>query len=463
MTVDETTPLVTTTTTAASNSNNNNNTSTNENESVPDVLAEISLRSWNDATYSSTTTRNLHDFYSANSFLLKAIMAVLAAKLYPPLGATYLHPEITSTWIAVVFIFVMAGLSFEFHDLNNTDTAATRRGCFFNTFVLVLNFGVPSLLVFGTTLFLRRQFNLVSQELTDGMFVCACMPISINMVIVLTKFAKGDQRAAVSLAAIGSLLGLVVSPTLILLYIGVEPAIDITTNLLVKLVLRIIVPTLVGQLLKLSSTVVELMERYKNYFKSGQEWASVYIVYTAFCKSFFASLDTGAMGIFCMAVAEVMILLVSMLLAWYSLKILFRNEPRLRVMGLYGCTQKSVAIGIPLIGAVYGDDPRAGMFILPLLLIWHPVQLLIGSALAPRLAEGVDLLEQHLSSVANHQRRPVQRRSFFSPPTSNVQRRASSVAFESPLELVLEWEEEEDEDENVGTADSVEQPSKLTQ
>jgi hypothetical protein len=43
-----------------------------------------------------------------------------------------------------------------------------------------------------------------------------------------------------------------------------------------------------------------------------------------------------------------------------------------------------VAIGVPLINAIYESDPLIGLYTLPLL-IWHPMQLLIGTFLSPRL------------------------------------------------------------------------------
>jgi hypothetical protein len=43
--------------------------------------------------------------YAKNSFLILVVLAVLLALAYPPLGAVYLAPEITATWIAVIFIF----------------------------------------------------------------------------------------------------------------------------------------------------------------------------------------------------------------------------------------------------------------------------------------------------------------------------------------------------------------------
>ena len=43
--------------------------------------------------------------YATHSLLIGIIVAILVAKAYPPLGAIYLYPQITATWIAVMFIF----------------------------------------------------------------------------------------------------------------------------------------------------------------------------------------------------------------------------------------------------------------------------------------------------------------------------------------------------------------------
>merc|ERR1719148_390432 len=86
-----------------------------------------------------------------------------------------------------------------------------------------------------------------------------------------------------------------------------------------------------------------------------------------------------------------------MLIAWLLLKLLFGNKPQLRVMGLFGCTHKSVAIGVPLIEAIFDGNPLIGFYTLPLL-IWHPMQLVIGSFLAPRLATFVERKEEEILS-----------------------------------------------------------------
>ena len=49
--------------------------------------------------------RKLIDFYNEYDFLILLIVVILLAYAYPPLGADYLQPQITATWIAVMFIF----------------------------------------------------------------------------------------------------------------------------------------------------------------------------------------------------------------------------------------------------------------------------------------------------------------------------------------------------------------------
>ena len=102
--------------------------------------------------------------------------------------------------------------------------------------------------------------------------------------------------------------------------------------------------------------------------------------------------------IFLMIALQFFMLCVVMTLAWICLRLLFRNEPKLQAMGLFGCTHKTVAMGVPLINAIYESNPNVGLYTLPLL-IWHPMQLVLGSFVAPFVAEYVKRREEELDSV----------------------------------------------------------------
>lgn len=221
------------------------------------------------------------------------------------------------------------------------------------------------------------------------MVIGACLPMTVNMVIVLTKSGGGDEAAAVFNAAFGNLIGVFLTPVLILGYLGVDSDIALV-NVFIKLALKVVLPVAVGQVLqKFVPPVVEFVKKYKPRFKQVQEYCLIFIVYTVFCKTFRSESVVTAGGIFAMIGILFVILGGLMILAWFSLKLVFRNKPELRVMGLFGCTHKTVAMGVPMITAIYENDPNVGLYTLPLL-VWHPMQLVIGSALAPKLTKFVE-------------------------------------------------------------------------
>lgn len=235
--------------------------------------------------------------------------------------------------------------------------------------------------------------NCVLAELYVFSFANIQLPSSV--VLVLTKSAGGDEASAIFNAAFGNLVGVFLSPALILGYLGVTGDINLG-DVFFKLGLRVVLPIAIGQLLqKFVTPAKEFVKKYKKYFKQAQEYCLVFIVYTVFCKTFKEGSDASAGDIFIMIALQFVMLSFVMVLAWFSLRILFRDEPKLQAMGLFGCTHKTVAMGVPLINAIYESNPLVGLYTLPLL-IWHPMQLVIGSAVAPRVAEYVERREEEL-------------------------------------------------------------------
>ena len=334
----------------------------------------------------------LWKFYTANSFIVNILAVILLAYAYPPLGAVYLAPQITATWIAVMAIFLLSGIKLKSEELSKAFQRLR-----FNIFVPCFNFFVVSSVAFGVSR-LMLHLGVLSQNLADGMVIGTCVPITVNMVIVLTVASNGDEAAAIFNAAFGNLIAVFLSPALVIMYLGVKGSVDIGT-VFYKLGLRVVLPLVVGQILhKYSKTVVEFVKIHKAKFAKIQEYLLVFIVYTVFCKTFSNGVTSSVGDVFIMIGFQFVILTSVMGLAWYALKICFPRHPKLRVMGLFGCTHKSVAMGIPLINAIYEDDPLVGFYTLPLL-IWHPMQLVIGSFLAPRLSSFVKREEERLDSM----------------------------------------------------------------
>jgi sodium/bile acid cotransporter 7 len=134
-------------------------------------------------------------FYSNYSFMILAVAALLLAYAYPPLGAVYVYPQITSSYIALITIFLLAGLGLKTKELKNA-----LKSIGFNAFVQIFNFGVDSSIVFGFAVLLKK-IGAISDPLAQGMIICGCLSVTVNMVFVLTKNAGGDEAIAIFHAA----------------------------------------------------------------------------------------------------------------------------------------------------------------------------------------------------------------------------------------------------------------------
>jgi solute carrier family 10 (sodium/bile acid cotransporter), member 7 len=356
-----------------------------------DAAIEL-LRSFSSSAsaYPPTTSRIPCKCGKEQSFVLCVICTVFLAYSNPHVGPAYLHPDVTAQWVAVVIIFLCAGL--------NLQTKALQKALYnvqFNAFVQAYNFIVVSVFVYVTTKVLVRLNIVQNKALADGLVVCACLPMAINMVVVLCHASNGDEAAAVFNATLSNLMGVFVSPLLIPLLVGVTGNVDHVAVFL-SLTLKVVAPVLVGQVLHYHAppAVQEALQRHKKVLSLVPQACLLFIIYTVFCQTFVDAQKDIAdptktsitiHDVLQVVTLEVSILTVLMTVAWYALRRLIPNEPQLRVMGLFGCTHKTVSIGVPLINTIYHGNPSVGLYTLPLL-IWNPMQLVIGSLLAPHLA-----------------------------------------------------------------------------
>ena len=72
--------------------------------------------------------------------------------------------------------------------------------------------------------------------------------MTVNMVIVMTKASGGNEAVALLNASLGSIIGVFLTPALILIYLGQESDIKFG-EVVLKLVYRVIIPIIVGQIL----------------------------------------------------------------------------------------------------------------------------------------------------------------------------------------------------------------------
>jgi len=96
------------------------------------------------------------------SFFVGVICSLPIAYAFPSLGAEYLQPQITATWIAVVFVFLLAGLG-----IKSGEFSKSFQRIWFNLFVQSFNFFAVSSIVYGIS-----RFLIVTNAVSKGNSLC---------------------------------------------------------------------------------------------------------------------------------------------------------------------------------------------------------------------------------------------------------------------------------------------------
>jgi solute carrier family 10 (sodium/bile acid cotransporter), member 7 len=396
--------------------------SDSDNDTVQDKTEE-------DEQQPTSWGRRFCDFYTKQEFLILVVLAIPLARAYPQLGAYYLHPKYTATWLAVSFIFFLSGLSLRWADLQVASLNMR-----YNVSILVFNFLVVSSVVFGVS---RLLYGLgwISNDLADGLTLCGCLPVTVNMAIVLSEAAGADRAAAVFVTVASNLSGVFISPLLIVLYLGTAGNNAPVWVIFWKLALRVIVPMGIGQAVRASFAKVRAwVAGHKRAFKRAQQYLLIYIIYTIFCRVLRGGADNSVGSILLVLAVNFLQLTGLMTLAWFTLKILYPNQPKLRVTGLFGCTHKTISIGVPLITAIYGSQhPNIGLYTLPIL-IWHPMQLMVGTLIMPHLQAFIQR-EQERLGISDDQSNGG---SPSTPDRTVESTTAMKASFADPLEMTEE-------------------------
>ena len=228
----------------------------------------------------------------------------------------------------------------------------------FNVFVQGFSFVFISAIVYGLSRVLIAA-EIIVDSLANGMVICSCLPSTLNMVMVLTRISGGDENAAIYNCTFGTIIGMIVGPVLMVVYLSPSsPDMDVL-KVFYRILVRVIVPTILGQILqKQSKLTMRFVRRHRKYVMYGQQLLLTFVVYTMFCTTFeqnktedgsYDNVGTYRLSshelvsILVMVVIQSLLLCVFKVISWHSLDILYTNEPQLRCMGIFGCTHKSVS------------------------------------------------------------------------------------------------------------------------
>ncbi len=283
---------------------------------------------------------------------------------------------------AVAVIFLLQGLS-----LGMRQILAGARPLRLHAFVLGWNFLFFPALV---ALLLLPVRYLIGPELSGGLWMLAILPTTIASATALTVAASGGPAAAICASVFSNLLAVVLVPLLAVAYLsstgGLEVALLPVFEQLARMVL---LPLASGQLVRQAFPAGAQAIGART--RRVPQAAILYIVYLSFAQT----LDAGvweSLAWWQLTSIGLLVVLLLLLVSWlvWQTSAWMRFNSGQRIAAFYTASQKSIATGLPLLSAIFAAASwpvGSGLLLLPLL-IYHPLQLLLGGLLVPGLAKG---------------------------------------------------------------------------
>lgn len=310
-------------------------------------------------------------------FLLALAAAAFLAAVRPEWGGPA-GPLRADRWnpFIVAGLFLFSGLTLRTADIPAA-VADWRLHAFTQGFSLLF---LPALFWAVAAVLARLGLD---PALAQGLIVLGALSTTTASGVVLTRAAGGDELGALFNAALGSFLGVFLSPFLILVMTGRAGAVPLAP-VVKQLSLQVVAPLLAGQAAQLLARAK--VAGLRPFLGPAGQGLLVLLVWTVLCGAFARGSKAPAADLVLAGILVGILHVTSLAAAfltsgWRSLGL---TRPR-RTAGIICGTQKSAALGVPLLYILFTGDPRLGLVLLPLL-IYHPLQIAAASFLAPRLA-----------------------------------------------------------------------------
>jgi sodium/bile acid cotransporter 7 len=238
----------------------------------------------------------------------------------------------------------------------------------------------PLLVLALRPLFINTDFEL----LWLGIFFLAALPSTVSSSVVMVSIAKGNIPAAIFNSSISSLIGVVVTPLWVGLFIASATGDFDVTQVFIKLIIQVLLPVIIG--ISLNSRFGNIAEKYKKQLKYFDQAVILSIIYTSFCKSFsdhifegFTALELVGLAAGLMTLFFVVFLCVGLLSRLFG----FSDEDRITV--LFCGSKKSLVHGTVMSKVLFQHSTITGIILLPLML-YHALQLIAASIIAQSMA-----------------------------------------------------------------------------
>lgn len=312
-----------------------------------------------------------------NTFFFLLIGVIFLAKTFPEWGTSSSSlplKQITGIGISVIFFFYGVKLNPKklIQDLANWKLHLVVQATTFLIFPLII-------------ILLYSIWGEENSYLWLGTFYLAALPSTVSSSVVMVSLAGGNLPAAIFNASISSMVGIFITPIWIGLLLPDSAVSFDLIDTFVKLSLQVLLPLVVG--LFLHQLLNNWVSQNSKALKNLDQFIILLIVYTAFAESFAERMFDGRTATELFTLGGLMLLLfffMMILMHIISKALKFNDADRIAV--LFCGSKKSLVQGAVMGRVMFPDPMIFGVILLPLM-IYHALQLIVGSAIAQQLGE----------------------------------------------------------------------------
>lgn len=235
---------------------------------------------------------------------------------------------------------------------------------------------------------------VLSPGLYLGILYMTLVPSTVQSSVNFTSIAKGNVAGAIVSASASNLLGIVITPVLVMLLMATGGVVKIDSSVFLDISLQLLLPFAIGQLTRRWTFKFAAAKTTKNVDRIS----IAMVVYAAFSEGMVQGIWSKVPVLDILILIVLSIVLVEFLLylsGFVATKMGFDRGDRLAIQ--FCGSKKSLATGLPMAAVIFGAS--ASLYILPLM-IFHQIQLMICAVYAARWGKQAEQEKQGEQGVA---------------------------------------------------------------
>ncbi|MFA7687813.1 MAG: bile acid:sodium symporter family protein [Moheibacter sp.] len=319
--------------------------------------------------------------WKTDKFIIAIVLAVLAAYLFPQGGSGNAKAFLdTVSSIGISFIFFFYGIK-----LGPEKLRLGVRNWKLHLLIQLATFLLFPLLVIGFYPIFQNESN---ENLWLAFLFLGAMPSTVSSSVVMVSLARGNVPAAIFNASISGLIGILVTPLWIGLFMKNHSAGFDLGSIYVKLLTEILIPIVLG--LCLQKWLGRIALRYNQQLNTFDKSVIVLIIYKSFAESFqkkiFESVNFSDLA--WITISVILLFAVVYFFTGFISRILrFNREDRITAQ--FCGTKKSLVHGTVFSKILFPATFPVGMVLLPLL-VFHAIQIFIVGIIASRKSKEIN-------------------------------------------------------------------------